>query len=133
MSEYDVHSSLKTLSAFDFDATLTIDDSGNSIDTKFFEGLEYAVAVGAVTGAGPLTATLEQSDDNSIWTAVPSELVLGSISFVVSTDDNTVQHIGTVGKSQFQRIVINGSTVTNAEVSAVALLQIPHSSPTDDA
>ena len=131
--EYDVHNSLKTLSAFNFNATVTTDDNGNSINTQFFDGLEYAVAVGAVTGAGPLTATLEQSDDNSIWTAVPAELVLGTISFVVSTDDNTVQHIGSVGKSQFQRIVINGTTVTNAEVAVSALLQIPDSSPTDDA
>lgn len=131
--EYDLHNNIKQEVALNIAILAATANAGLSIDTAYFGSLEYIVTSGTIT-TGDFTATLEESETGAFAgeeVAVDSELVLGNILFSGAADSNTSQRIGSVGKEQFQRIVLDGANTPNGQFSVVAVLGVPQSMPTE--
>ena len=108
---------------------------GAVIDTQGFESLTYAVTSGTIT-TGTFTATLEEAEQNEdgtnsgVYTAVPSELVIGDAISFAETDDDATQTVGIVGKGRYQRLTLVGASTPVAEMSVVAILGNAQTAPT---
>jgi hypothetical protein len=107
-----------------------------AIDRKGFESVTYVVSTGAVTDAGTaagIVFELQESDDNSSYTAVADKDLLGTeagLSILLDTQDNVViGRLGYVGGKRYTKLVATGSTGTNAVVLAHSILGTPDIAP----
>ena len=108
--------------------------NGTSVDLGVFGNdfrtVMFVVQTGTVTD-GSWVFTLQESYDNSAWTAVPATRVQGSLPTVVAANDDTVLEFGYVPSDrQYVRVVVTstGST-TGAAIGAVALCSEASSVP----
>lgn len=128
--EYDLKNSVKSEAILHEDAA-GASTVGAIIDTRGFESLTYIITSGTIT-TGTFTVVLEESDVITFGgeeTVVDSELVLGTISFAASDDDDS-QRVGIVGKKRFQRLTLVGASTPVAEMSGIALLGHAQTRPT---
>ena len=97
-------------------------ETGDSIDLGADSG-KYAGKIVAL--AGTLTTTvvlsLEESSDNSVWTAVAAVDVVGGVATVsiLDTADNTAAQIGYIGRQRYFRLAVDsgaGGLVAIAQV-----------------
>jgi hypothetical protein len=135
--EYELHGDIKTETVITPTAGAAAGAStvGAVVDTLGFNSLEYVVSAGTIT-TGDFTATLEQSPDDGtgsptgVWTAVPSDLVLGTgIAFAVADDDVT-QRVGIIGKERHQRFTLVGANTPVADMCVIAVLGNSYTQPT---
>lgn len=91
----------------------TASANGASADLRGFESAAVAFVVGTVTD-GTHTPTVEESDDDSTWTAVAAADLSGTLANLASA---TVQRVGYRGAKRYLRAVL---TVSGATVGAVA-------------
>lgn len=112
-----------------FNAVIATDTDTNtfSIDTADFD---YGVMLGLSATAytdGTYVLSLEDSPDNSVWTAVASNKTHGSPTVTELTDATAGDIISTIGvfsTEQFIRGVITStSTSTGATLNVVAILK----------
>jgi len=128
--EYDHKNSIKAEAGF-FAAAAGASTFSLIIDTYRFESLTWLLHAGAISG--DFTAVFTESDVVTFGgeeTVVPAEEVLGAISFIGATDDDTTQRVGIVGKKQFQRIELVGTNTPVGQFSCVALKAHPQVRPT---
>src|SRR4051812_22923395 len=80
--------------------------NGTGVDTagtgNFFRSAMLLVVSGAVTD-GTHTVTLQESDDNSTFTAVGSGDLQGSLTAVTTANANTVQRLSYLGSKRYLR------------------------------
>lgn len=134
--EYDLHNDCKVVHCIPPSA-LAADTNGAAVDTLGFEALEYLINVGAAFVGGGFDITIEESPDDGsgsptgVWTAVPTERILGPLPQVSIGDTNTAFRVGSIGKERHQRIVLTETgTISAGGIGVVALLAMPKSMPT---
>lgn len=108
--------------------------SGEIIDTKGFEALEFALMATTITD-GAYAVQIWQSDDSGMSGAVQvtGDELLGNADFAL-TDDDEVKRIGSVGKLRYQQVrVVSTVTTTGAALfGGPAILGAPHHAPVAD-
>lgn len=91
-------------------ATVSGGETGDTVDLGADAG-KFAGKV--VFLAGTLTTTvvcsLEESVDDSVWTAVSAEDVVGGVATVSidAADDNTAAQIGYIGRQRYFRLAVD--------------------------
>jgi len=95
--------------------------NGTGIDTANADALTLVFAPDTLTD-GVWTPSVEDSPDNSVWTAVPAANLVGTLVVLAS---NTVQKVGYVGIQRYVRPkVIGVGGATGCVFEAVGILQI---------
>lgn len=131
--EFDLHSFIKAVFCIEPAVHTAATTNGASIDMSQdggYESLEYIVTVGAAID-GDFEVSCEESDDNSVWTAVPSDEVLGTNPVVIVTaHTDSVARIGSIGKKRYQRCVLTETATNTAGIVGVnAVLGNPKEAP----
>lgn len=102
-------------------AVQTADVNGIAIDTKDFGTLAFAIATGAIAGAGVFNAKIQESDTGtSDWTDVDPKLVTGA--FVNPLAANSTTKAGYIGYKRYARLVLTKASGTSVAIGAVAVL-----------
>lgn len=115
-------------------AARTATVTGTAVDRMTDEGgFRSALAVinvGVVTD-GTHTVVLQDSPNNSDWTAVADEFLQGSEPAITSANDERIYEIGYTGHQRYLRVVVNvtGSPVTGGFYDAVIQLGWPRHMP----
>lgn len=90
--------------------------NGLTIDKMYqnnaFRACMFIVHTGTMTD-GTVAVTMQDSPDNSTWTAVDSSYIQGSLPSVANTDDDKVFEVGYVGPQRYVRIVATTSGATS--------------------
>lgn len=99
-------------------------------DTGGFRSAMVIVHTGTITD-GTHTVEVQDSPDNSTWTAVADEYLQGSEPAIGTADDDAVFEIGYVGHERYLRVVItpSGSPATGGIYGAVVVLGWPRTMP----
>lgn len=100
--------------------------TGQAVDTQGFDSVLFVVSVGAIVGAGNMTAKLQHDDVVGFGTVadVAAEDLVGA--FVSPLVTNTVQYVGYRGSKRFVRVFGTLNSGTSVAVGAVAILGHPN-------
>lgn len=132
MSSFDLKNNVSVVNALNIQAiSSSTATAGVSIDTKGFESATFAIQSGTLTD-GTYTPEVSESDDNSTFTAVSDDFLIGTEAnaVLVATDDNKVKTIGYAGKKRYVKITITSSGVTSGGTLGVtAILGHPKTAP----
>lgn len=111
-------------------AAYTATETGSGVDLQGFEGATVLIVVGAWTD-GTHAFEVQESSDDSTYTAVSDDDLLGSEPTVDAADeDETVYRVGYVGTERYIRVVATLSSATSgAEFSAIVAKGFPRKSP----
>lgn len=125
VSTIDVGSSLPP-------AARTATATGAGVDTTDFHAVTALVHVGVWTD-GAHTFSLEESEDNSAFSAVAAGDLVGTLPVVDdATTDGTTFHVGYFGTARYLRVrvAVTGSPATGLTASAAVIRGVPRSLPT---
>lgn len=113
-----------------YDATETGTTVDRLIDGDAARSAMILVNVGTVTD-GTHTIEVQDSPNDSDWTAVAAEFLQGTEPAVTSANDERIYEIGYTGHQRYLRVVstVSGSPVTGGAYSAVVLLGWPRKMP----
>ena len=142
MHMFDMRS--ETTTAFGISATLsgTTPSSGNIVDLADYQAATFLYQTGAVTDAGAaagFSIAVQESDTTAAadFTAgADGDLVGNEAELDVTSDDDdsiAVGCIGYIGTKRYVRVVVTGTSGTNAIVNGVWALQRPRYAPKGDA
>lgn len=100
--------------------------TGTGIDLANADACTFVIATGALVDAdATFTVLIEDSPDNSTWTAVADEFLIGTeagASFQFD-DDTETRKIGYIGNQRYARCVITPANNTGAwDITALAIL-----------
>jgi hypothetical protein len=111
-------------------ASITATTNGSGVDLRDYDGAMIVFQAGtADTGNGDETYTpsVEESDDNSSFSAVAASDLEGSF---VNMTANSVQRVGYKGAKRYVRVVLTlGGTTPSIDASALVVRGLPHQSP----
>jgi hypothetical protein len=130
--------------AFGIYATLsgTTPAKGNIVNLADYGTATFAYVTGAVTDAGAaggFTLEVQESDTtaDADFAAVADADLVGTeagLAVTVDTEDSkAIGSIGYIGSKQYVRVVVTGTTGTNAAIGGAWLLQKPRYAPKGDA
>lgn len=114
--------------------TATATGTGTGVDRKE-DGCDYQSAlVVVVTGTitdGTHTVEVQDSDDNTTFTAVADAYLQGAEPAIVAADDNKVFEVGYIGLRRYLRVVVtvSGSPATGGAIGAAVVLGDPAVAP----
>jgi hypothetical protein len=97
----------------------TANATGATVDLLGYEAVAIEAIVGTITD-GTHSLSVEHSDDESTWAAVPAEELQGSFSDLTS---DTIQEVGYVGFKRYIRVNTTVATATTGGVYAVAVIR----------
>ena len=100
-------------------AAQTANVNGTGIDLRGYNAVAVIVDAGTITD-GTHAISLEESDDDSTYTAVAASDLQGSFSNVAS---NTPQKVGYIGTKRYIRAVATVSGATTGGVYGVAVIK----------
>lgn len=134
----------ETSIAYGINATLsgTTPATGNIVDLADYGSATFVLITGTVTDAGAASGfsiVVQESDTTAAadFTAVADADLVGTeaaLAVTVDTDDNkAIGSIGYIGNKRYVRVVITGTTGTDAGVAGVWILQKPRYAPKGDA
>lgn len=107
--------------------------TGSGVDRNVGSDMHRSAMVVVHTGAivdGTHTVEVQDSDDNSSFTAVADEFLQGSEPVIGSTDDNALFFIGYIGTRRYLRAVSTvAGTTTGGTYGAVVVLGEPRRGP----
>ena len=106
--------------------------SGNSVDSQGYESLIFIWEVGLWVD-GTHTPTLQESDDNSTFTAVAAGDIIGGANLTAITDNTQVGKsfaIGYRGAKRYVSLQVNSSGTTGLLYGVTAILGDPIHRPT---
>jgi hypothetical protein len=107
-------------------STKTANATGSSVDLRHYEAVAIEAIVGTITD-GTHALTVEHSDDESTWVAVPSDRLQGSFANLAS---NQVQEIGYLGQKRYIRVNATVTGTTSGGTYAVVIVRgYPKSAP----
>jgi len=115
-------------------AVLTATTTGATVDTKGFDSAMAVVDVGVLVD-GVMTPTLEDSPNDSDWTAVAAANLEGA--FIVAdgnvspqTGVSTITRVGYKGGERYLRLVFTETAASaGAAMAGTIVLGHPHQSP----
>lgn len=111
-------------------ATYTATTNGTGVDLQGFHAATVLVTTGTITD-GTHAISLEESDDNTNWSAVASGDILGTLPSIGAANDNATYRFGYIGTKRYIRVVSTVSGATSGGVySAVVLRGRPENAPT---
>lgn len=110
--------------AAQIDATAT----GAGVDCRGYDSVTALVNTGTVTGTW--TPSLEESDDDSTYTAVAAADLIGEFAAITTANDNAVQQVGYRGSARYVRVLYTETATGTAFVAASIVLGHPHQAPT---
>lgn len=100
--------------------------NGAGVDLQGFESAMVVFYTGVVTD-GTHTPSIEESDDNSTFTAVPAARQQGTLAVLAA---NVPQRVGYIGLKRYIRAVITAAgTTAGAVTSAFVVRADPRSAP----
>lgn len=104
----------------DGDRTASVNGSG--VDLRDYDAAAVLFYFGTVTDGG-WTPSVEESDNNSDFTAVAAADLVGALSAVDDTGSDTIQKASYVGSKRYIRAVVTESTAstTGAKFSALVV------------
>ena len=111
------------------------------VDMRGFDSCTFIAVVNTVTDAGTASGFSMEVQDNSDTTAagaaaVPDAELLGLESALTVTsdaaDDSVPATIGYVGNERYARVNVTGTTLTDADVSVIAVLSRAAQQPPSD-
>ena len=106
-----------------------IDLWSNSVGRQVFGGALAIVQTGTITD-GTHTVEVQESDDNSSFTAVADADLQGSEPAIGAANDNVVYEIGYRGAKRYIRVtVVTSGATTGGIFGAVLALGIPRRRP----
>ncbi|MFR0354164.1 hypothetical protein [Streptomyces sediminimaris] len=128
----DAYNNLLTLSSLT-PAAYTASTNGTTVDRagdNLFQDALVAIPVGTVTD-GTHTFEVQESDDDTTWSAVADEHLQGTEPAVTSATDQTVYEIGYKGSKRYLRVVttVTGSPATGGVYGAHVVLANPRVAP----
>lgn len=109
------------------------------VDTRGFDAATIIMVNNTVTDAGDangFTATAQHSDETAASSAAAiaaADSVNGTTTIAVTSDgadDVLAGGIGYKGSKRYVRLNVVGTTGTNADVSVLAILNVPHRTAT---
>ena len=125
----DIKNNLDAVGSID-PASITASTNGSGVDLRDFDGAMVVFQAGtADTGSGNETYTpsLEESDDNSVYSAVAASDLEGAM---VNMTANSVQRVGYKGAKRYVRAVLTlGGTTPSIDASALVVRGLPHHAP----
>lgn len=127
----DLKSNIKRLSSLT-PQSITAAANGTGVDRLGFESACVSINCGAVTGTTPsYTFEVQESADNSTFTAVAAADLMGSAP-VVTTTNAGVFTVGYIGAKRYIRAVAKTVTGTTPTMlcEASVILGHPRSAPT---
>ena len=125
----DIKNNLDGVSSID-PASITATTNGSGVDLRDFDGAMVVFQAGTVdTGNGDETYTpsVEESDDNSSYSAVVASDLEGAL---VNMAANSVQRTGYKGAKRYVRAVLTlGGTTPSINASVLVVRGLPHHAP----
>lgn len=116
-------------------ATHAASVTGTTVDRtngehEMFRSALILVHTGTVTD-GTHTVEVQESDDNSTWTAVADAHLEGTEPAIGSADDNKVYELGYMGYKRYLRVnvTVSGAPATGGEYGALVVLYAPLRAP----
>lgn len=100
-------------------AARTATESGTGVDLRGYESAVVSFVVGTVTD-GTHTPSVEESDDDSTYTAVAAADLLGSLADLAS---NVVQRVGYRGGKRYIRAKVAASGTTTGALDAALVIR----------
>jgi hypothetical protein len=101
----------------------------NAVGRQTFRSALVIVQTGTITD-GTHTVEVQESDDNSSFTAVADADLQGTEPAVVAANDNVVFEIGYRGSKRYLRVVcVASGTTTGGTLGAVIVLGLPRRYP----
>jgi len=110
-------------------AARTANTTGTGVDLAGFHSAAVYIITGAITD-GTHTFEVQESDDNTTFTAVADSDLHGTEPAVGATDDNKVYEIGYKGKKRYIRVSVTVTSATTGGVyGAFVVRGRPYSAP----
>lgn len=103
-------------------AARTASANGTGVDLTGFLSAMVEIVTGTITD-GTHTFAVEESDDNSAFTAVADANLLGTEPAIVAADDNVVKRIGYLGSKQYLRVSVTVATATTGGIYGATILR----------
>jgi hypothetical protein len=122
----DLHNNIKVVPALTPRAAIATDTTtvGTAVDLQGYESCEFLIASGVLTD-GSYTPLIEESDDNSSYSAVADADLLSTeaAEAFALTDDAEVHKIGYVGHKRYVRLsLVSATTTSGGFLAAIAVL-----------
>ena len=105
--------------------------TGSAVDLSGYDAAVVTVSFGAYTD-GTHTPSLQQSMDNSTYTACAASDLDGTFSAVSGTaGGNTLQQVGYIGTQRFVAVVMTTAGATTGALSSASVIAgVPRNAPT---
>lgn len=108
----------------------TTEGTGLTVDTLGYESVTFGIYIGVsgdtLSGSVYITPSLEDSPDNSTWTAVAAGNLINSGLAVVddAAEDAVMQEVGYKGEKRYVRCLLTftGTHTNGCPIAAVAVL-----------
>jgi len=128
MSSVDLYNNLSVAQSL-APAARTADENGAGVDLQGFHGAMVVVHTGAITD-GTHTIEVQESDDDSTYTAVADADLQGSEPAIGVADDNKIYKIRYMGTKRYIRAVVTVAGATTGGVyDAVVVRGAPRKAP----
>lgn len=112
-----------TLNAQQLSGTVTGTSTSIGVDLRGYESAMAVIHAGATGGTSPsFTFQVEESDDNSTFTAVAAADLSGTEPTITAANDNAVYRIGYKGGSRYVRVSVPTTAGTSPTLFASALI-----------
>lgn len=108
-------------------ADIAASTNGTSIDLLGFDSVAFIATTGVRTASGAFTFTLEESDDNSTFTAVDADDYQAPVSGNLAA--NSTAKIGYRGFKRYVRPVLTKGSGTSIFASVIAIKGHAHERP----
>jgi hypothetical protein len=98
-------------------------------DSSMFQDALVVVACGTITD-GTHTIEVQDSPDNSDWTAVADEFLQGTEPAIAAANDDATFEIGYLGDQRYLRVIVTAAgTTTGGVYGAAVILSNPRRAP----
>lgn len=110
---------------------ITADVNGTSAEVRGFEEVEVILDIGLFTD-GAAALVIEESDDDSTFTAVAAADLDGSVPTLSAANDNQLHRVGYMGSARYLRVSATEATSpapTGVVLAALIHRRRPHNAP----
>ena len=110
----DIASDLLVVKAFDSNFTVNETKVGAGIDTAHYDGGIMFVCAAPDLTDGSYAIKFQDSPDNSVWTDVPADKLIGSLPTIITQTEalDNAPRVGIFSNNQWVRAVVTSTSVT---------------------
>lgn len=112
-------------------AARTAAANGTGVDTTGFDAVGIVISAGTITDGTSYVFEVQESSDNSTFTAVADADLIGTEPTLTASDDNVVREVGYKGRQKFVRVAITSvaGVTTGGLFAAYVALGAPRRKP----